>query len=182
MARIGDIRKMARLKDILEPGERVVAQDPEAFVMWFMRICGAGMVGAVILFAIEGQAIAALVLAGITATMILPDILKPSDSLYRWQAVITDRRLVYRGPGEESHVSAPLAEIEIIQERDPEEMLTDRSEGAGRLVKLIGKSRIRDGKGRSIGIQHGEQSFYFETGKSKTRRLRELITLAKGEA
>lgn len=182
MARIGDMRKMARLKDILEPGERVIAQDPEAFVVWFMRICAAGMVGAVILFAVEGQAIAAVVSAGIIATMILPDILKPSDGLYRWQAVITDRRLVYHRPGEEGHVSAPLAEIEIIQERDPEEILADRSESAKTLVKLTGKSRIRDGNDRGIGIQHGEQSFYFETGKSKTRRLRELITLAKGEA
>lgn len=163
----------------LEPGERVISQDPEAFVVWFMRICAAAMIGAVVWFALDGGAIPALLWAGAAALLILPDTLKPSRGLYRRQAVLTDRRLIYRPSDGRGHVAVPLAEIEIIQERDPEEILADPSDEPRKIVKLLGRTRIRESKGNSIGVRHGEQCFFFEPGRGKAERLRELISRAK---
>lgn len=163
----------------LEPGERVIAQDPEASVMWFMRVCGAAIIGGFVWSLMNGGVISTLLMAGAIVLVLLPDMRKPSGGLYRWQAAITDRRLIYRPEGEAGLVAVTLAEIEIIQERDPEEILADPSEGGRKIVKLFGKARIRDGKGRSIGVQHGERCFYFETGKRKGEALRDLIARAK---
>ena len=170
---------MARLKDILEPGERIIAQEPEAFVMSFMRVCALLMVGCIVWFVLDGHAMLALFWAGAAAILVLPDMLEPSRGLYRWQAAITDRRLIYRPESGAGHVAAPLAKIEIIPERDPEEILADPSEEGRKIVKLFGKARIRDGKGRSIGVRHGERYFYFGTGKQKGEALRDLIARAK---
>ncbi|MDH5750311.1 MAG: hypothetical protein OEY85_13455 [Rhodospirillales bacterium] len=166
----------------LEPGERMLARDPEAFVMWFMRICAVGMVAGLVGFALDGDVILAILMAGGIAALVLPDLRKQSRGLYQWHAALTDRRLIYRSDNDKGYVAVPLAELDLLQERDPEEILADQSEENQKMVKLLGKSRIRDDAGTSIGVQHDEQSFYFQTGKKKTGQIREIIETAKGEA
>jgi hypothetical protein len=159
-----------------------MARDPAAFVMWLMRVCAAVVAVAVVWTVLDGDAISALLSAGVFAVLILPDMLKPSGGLYRWQAVITDRRLIYRTGDGTGYEDVPLSAIEILEPRDPEEILADPSEEARKMVKLLGERRIRDRADDSIGIQHGERRFCFETGKRKARRLRDAIAATKGTA
>lgn len=173
---------MASLEDMLEPGERVIARDPEATVMWFTRLSVAVMIGAVVWFALDGDVILALLMAGGTALLILPDILKPSRGLYRWQAAITDRRLVYRSDNGAGYVTIPMTDIEILEPRDPEELFADPSEEARKIVKLLGKSRIRASMGDSIAVRHGARIFSFPVNKRGANRIRAAIEAARGEA
>lgn len=147
--------------------------------MWFMRGCTVALAVSTLWVALTGYAITASVWAGFVAALVLPDLLKPTSGLYRWSSAITDRRLIYRAGDGSCHIAAPLAEFEIVEEREPEKILADTSEKARKIVALLGKPRIRDGKACSIGIRHGERYFPFETGILQNRRLRELITRAK---
>ncbi len=166
----------------LQPGERLMARDPEALVMWFVRVCAAVVAGAVVWTVLDGDAISALLAVCAFALIVLPGMLKPSGGLLRWQAAVTDRRLIYRTGDGIGYEAVPLSEIEILELRDPEEILADPGKEAGKLVRLLGERRIRRGADDSIGIQHGGQSFYFQTGQQKAERIRAAIAAAKGVA
>ena len=167
---------MKRLKDILEPGERIVGRDPEAFVQWLMRIALAVFLLIAASFVADAVAetdwfeVSLWLAAGL---FMLFQVWSPSGEKFRWQSAITNRRLIYRSDGDNGYESVPLTEIEIVEPRDRFESITP--EGV-RLAKLVGTKFLKD---RLIGLRHGEQVFGFDLSKRNVARIRDAITGAR---
>lgn len=170
---------MARLGKILEPGERLIARDPEAGVQWMMRIMGAILLVAVAWQLANGFAKDDwlwIVLTLAASLIVMSFAWTPSGGeKFSWQAAITDRRLLYRSDWGGGYESVPLAEVEIAEPHEPFEPTTPEEI---KLAKLVARMPEQN----SVAVKHGERIFAFPVDERGATRFHEAMASAKAPA
>lgn len=149
---------MPQLNEILDPGERLLAQEPVVGIPWHVRLLAAIWLVAFVAALWHGSTQLIVVVAAASGLVLLLDKLRPGGTRAPWRAALTDRRLLWRAGAGSDYQAAALADVEV----------------AGVSPGLIEAGRIT--------IRHRTQLFEFTAGRRATKRIRLAIRRAKVSA